>query len=167
MPPKFDPSNPQTAALIDSFAKLGLSSTIATETARNAKSAAALSALIAECGLDNGSSYDDKQAALFVKVATGAGKVGPEERRFLVEKVVSGDLKSSEQLTGEFGSDLSGVLTGTAAIKFVETNPASTPINEEEFATACGVGESFDQLMEACTDNCQALKYQPSPFPSS
>lgn len=101
MPPKFDPSNPETAALIASFAALGLPSALATETARNAKSATALTTLISECGLKGGA-YDQAQAALLVKIATSAGKLGPEERRFLVEKVASGDLKTSEQLTGRW-----------------------------------------------------------------
>lgn len=36
----------------------------------------------------------------------------------------------------------------TAAVKFVEANPAGTPINDEAFDKACGVGIEFqvDQL---------------------
>jgi hypothetical protein len=35
------------------------------------------------------------------------------------------------------------MLTLLAAVKFVEGNPAGTPINEEAFDKACGVGMSY------------------------
>lgn len=100
MPPKFDPTTPENAALIASFTQLGLNNTTATELVRQPKNGAAFKGLVEEFGL-GGSTFDDKQAAALVKLSGSGGKLGPAEKGFIVEKIKAGDVKSVDQVTGQ------------------------------------------------------------------
>ncbi|KDQ20591.1 hypothetical protein BOTBODRAFT_40718 [Botryobasidium botryosum FD-172 SS1] len=123
MAPKFDPKDPAVAALIESFQSIGLSSAKATEAARNAKNAAALKSLIDEHSLaDKG--LDEKQGVLLSYFAVQGSKLGDLERRYVVDAIVDGRLKSNEQVS--------------AAIKYLTAHPV--PINDSEFNSECGVG---------------------------
>ncbi|WRT66190.1 glutamine-tRNA ligase [Kwoniella shivajii] len=125
MPPKFDPKSPENAPLISLFQSLGLAEKSATELVRQPKSGVAFKSLIDEFQL-NDKKYDEKTASALVKLSGSGGKLGPAEKGFVVKKIEEGEIKSADQVA--------------AAIKYVEGNPAGTPINEEEFNKACGVG---------------------------
>ncbi|KAI9639619.1 tRNA synthetases class I, catalytic domain-containing protein [Dioszegia hungarica] len=125
MPPKLDPNSPANQALHAQFTKLGLSPATATELVRQPKQGAAVKALIEAYQLDK-ETLDEKTASALVKLAVGGGKLGEAEKGFAVQKVIKGDVTSNDQVT--------------AAIKYLEPNPAGTPINEAEFDKTCGVG---------------------------
>ncbi|WVR07196.1 glutamine-tRNA ligase [Kwoniella sp. DSM 27419] len=125
MPPKFDPSAPENATLIALFENLGLANKLATELVRQPKTGSAFKALIDEYDLAD-KRFDEKQAAALVKLSSGGAKLGPAEKGYIVQRIVDGSLKTQDQVT--------------AAIKFVEGNPAGTPVNQEEFDKSCGVG---------------------------
>ncbi|KAL7421559.1 Glutaminyl-tRNA synthetase [Cryptotrichosporon argae] len=125
MPPKFDPTAPENATLISLFASLGLSSSAATELVRQPKSGAAFKALVDAHGL-GGKTFDERQAQALVKLSAVGGKLCAEEKAYVVQKIEKGDLRAPDQVA--------------AAVKFLEGNPASTPINEEAFDKAAGVG---------------------------
>lgn len=100
MPPKFDPNSPENASLISLFTSLGLAPNSAIELVKQPKSGAAFKGLIDEFHLE-GKSLTEKQAASLVKLGTGSGKLGPAEKGFVVEKILAGDVKSPDQVTGE------------------------------------------------------------------
>jgi glutaminyl-tRNA synthetase len=101
MPPKFDPNDPAVAELISLFQSIGLSPPKATEAAR-AKSAPALKDIIRTHDLST-KSLDEKQALFISSVATQGAKLGPAEKRYLIDAIVDRRLKSGEQLSGEPG----------------------------------------------------------------
>ncbi|WWC94004.1 glutamine-tRNA ligase [Kwoniella sp. B9012] len=125
MPPKFDPKSPENASLISLFQSLGLAEKSATELVRQPKSGVAFKSLIDEFQLTD-KRYDEKTASALVKLSASGGKLGPAEKGFIVKKIESGDIKSTDQVA--------------AAVKYTEGNPPGTPINEDEFNKACGVG---------------------------
>ncbi|ORX36887.1 tRNA synthetases class I, catalytic domain-domain-containing protein [Kockovaella imperatae] len=125
MPPKATINSPEVEALASVFVSLGLAPKTATELARQPKSGGPFKALIDEYGLE-GKSLGEKPASALVKLSSSKGKIGPGEEGFIVQKIIKGDIKSPDQVT--------------AAVKFVEGNSAGTPINEEAFDKACGVG---------------------------
>lgn len=135
MPPKFNADDPATAALISRFTTLGLAQGTATELVKQPKQGNAFTALIDEFKLEeqlaaggaSSSTLDERQASALVKLATTGGKLGQGEKGFVVQKVLKGDIRSADQVA--------------AAVKFLEGNPAETPVNEEAFDKACGVGE--------------------------
>lgn len=101
MPPKFDPNSPENAPLIQLFQNLGLASNSATELVRQPKSGKAFKSLIDEYGLaDN--KYDEKQAGALVKLSSVSAKLDKEQKDFLVQKIVKGDVKTPDQVTGRW-----------------------------------------------------------------
>ncbi|KIR67127.1 glutamine-tRNA ligase [Cryptococcus bacillisporus CA1873] len=145
MPPKFDPNSPENAPLIQLFQNLGLASNSATELVRQPKSGKAFKSLIDEYSLaDN--KYDEKQAGALVKLSSVSGKLGKEQKDFLVGKIVKGDLKTADQIT--------------AAVKFAEKNP-DLKANEEAFDKECGVGVNI-----TLTDLPELLKSYLTSLPS-
>ena len=103
MPPKFNPDDPATAALITLFTSLGVAPASATELVKQPKQGQAFKGLIEEFDLQDASAdrkLDEKQAAALVKLATTGGKLGQAEKGFVVQKVLKGDLKSADQVTG-------------------------------------------------------------------
>lgn len=100
MPPKFDPNSPENAALITLFTQLGLSSKSASDIVRQPKQVAPLKALVEEFSLAD-KSLDEKQASALVKLSAGCGKLGQSEKAYIVDKVIKGDLKTGDQVSGE------------------------------------------------------------------
>lgn len=101
MPPKFDPTKPENAALISAFAALGLSTNSATELVRTPKSGKVFQALVDEHSL-SGQTFEEKQANALVKLSATGSKLSPEARKYVVDRIVSGDLKSPDQVAGEW-----------------------------------------------------------------
>lgn len=103
MPPKFDPKSPENAALIEQFTNLGLSNNAAVNLVRTPKQVTPFKALIDEYNL-SGKSFDEKQAAALVKLSAVGSGLQPPERGYMVDKIVGGSLKSTDQVAGESGS---------------------------------------------------------------
>jgi glutaminyl-tRNA synthetase len=103
MPPKFDPTKPENAALISAFAALGLGANSATELVRTPKSGKAFQALVDEYGLA-GKTFEEKQANALVKLSAVGAKLSSDARKYVVERIVSGDLKSPDQVAGKSGA---------------------------------------------------------------
>ena len=99
MPPGFDASSPENASLISSFIALGLPSNSATELVRQPKAGAAFETLVDEHHLHT-VKLDEKQAGALVKLSAIGEKLGTEEKHYVVGKVVKGDLRSPDQVTG-------------------------------------------------------------------
>lgn len=99
MPPKFDPNSPENVPLIQLFQSLGLASNSATELVRQPKSGKAFKSLIDEYSLAD-SKYDEKQAGALVKLSSVSGRLSKEQKDFLVGKIVKGDVKTADQITG-------------------------------------------------------------------
>lgn len=99
MPPKFDPNDPEVAKLIDLFQTIGFTKPKATETAKSAKHASALKDIIEKNGLSS-KGVDDKKASLIHSLAVQGAKLGDPEQAYIVDAVVDGRLKSSEQVSG-------------------------------------------------------------------
>lgn len=105
MPPKFNPDDPATASLITLFTSLGVAPASATELVKQPKQGQAFKGLIDEFKLEETEykgKLDEKQGAALVKLATTGGKLGQAEKGFVVQKVLKGDLKSGDQVTGEY-----------------------------------------------------------------
>lgn len=100
MPPKFDPNSPEAQELTALFVKVGLSQKAAVDLVRQPKSAAPFKALIEEFQLAT-SPVDEKTAGTLVKLSASAGKLGPAERGHAVERVLQGDVKTPDQVTGK------------------------------------------------------------------
>ncbi|WVQ77217.1 glutamine-tRNA ligase [Cryptococcus sp. DSM 104548] len=124
MPPKFDPSAPENAQLISLFQNLGLANKSATELVRQPKSGKAFKSLIDQYNLGN-ERFDEKQAGALVRLSSVGDKLGEEQKGWLVQKIVKGDVKSPDQVA--------------AALKFAEKNP-DLAANEAAFDKECGVG---------------------------
>ena len=99
MPPKFDADAPENASLISLFTSLGLPSNSATELVRQPKAGASFKSLVDEYHLD-AVRLDEKQAGALVKLSASGGKLGREQKGFVVERVVKGDLRSPDQVIG-------------------------------------------------------------------
>lgn len=96
-PPKGTP--PETAAYINLFKSIGLSQAKASEAAKSAKSAALLQGLIERYALTGGR-IDEKQAGLVAALAVQGVKVGEDERGYIVQAIIDGRLKSTDQVNG-------------------------------------------------------------------
>lgn len=99
MPPKFDPNAPEVKELTDLFEKVGLSNKSATDLVRQPKSAAPFKALVDEFNLSS-STLDEKTAGTLVKLSGGMSKLGPAEKGYAVERIVKGDIKTPDQVSG-------------------------------------------------------------------
>lgn len=168
MPPKFNASDPETAAQISAFKSIGLSEAKALEVARAPKQAAILSSLITQPDSDlrkahaNGE-LDEKKTALLLSLCVAAGNatnLNEEGRRYALGAILDGRLKSNEQVSGAFVFvnfyDMMKSLTCggwriAAAVKFLDANPP--PVEEKLFNPACGVGRSTQYASFALTDN--------------
>ena len=82
------------------FTSLGLAPKTATELARQSKSATPFKALIDEYHLAD-KTLSEKQASTLVKLSGSKGKIGSGEEGFIVQKILKGDIKSPDQVTGE------------------------------------------------------------------
>jgi glutaminyl-tRNA synthetase len=99
MPPKFDPTDPEIAALISLFRNTGLSQAKAVETAKSSKNATALKEIITTNNLAD-RSMDDKKLSLVSGLAVQGGKLGAAQKSYIVDAIVDGRLKSAEQVNG-------------------------------------------------------------------
>ncbi|KAG0169763.1 hypothetical protein DFQ28_003090 [Apophysomyces sp. BC1034] len=109
--------------LIPIFVKIGLSEQKAKDTAKNKKLAPVLEAVIREANAHE-SGCDKDIGNLLYNLATTITKDAQAHRAFIVNKIITGDLKTVDQVS--------------AAIKFVEDREA--PIPEDAFNEAAGVG---------------------------
>jgi glutaminyl-tRNA synthetase len=92
-------TSPETTAYIELFKSIGLTQAKAAEAAKSAKSAALLQDLIEKHGLTGGH-IDEKQAGLIAALAVQGGKMGEDERGYIVDAIIHGRLKSSDQVNG-------------------------------------------------------------------
>lgn len=97
-PPKAD--NPEIVELIQLFKSIGLSQSKAAEAAKSPKGATSLREIIQVHGLKE-KSLDEKQAVLLAALAVQGGKLGEGERAYVVDAVLDGRLKSTDQIAGE------------------------------------------------------------------
>ena len=91
--------SPETAAYIDLFKSIGLTQAKASEAAKSAKSAALLQDLIERHGLTGGR-IDERRAGLVAALAVQGAKIGEDERGYVVDAIVDGRLKSTDQVNG-------------------------------------------------------------------
>lgn len=144
--------SPETAAYIDLFRSIGLTQAKASEAAKSAKSAGLLQDLIERHALTGGR-IDDKQAGLVAALAVQGAKIGEDERGYVVDAIVDGRLKSTDQVNGTVSSQRPCVVhisntsdahaetrNPAAAVKFLETH--SLPVDQAQFDHECGVGQS-------------------------
>ena len=99
MPPRFDADAPENASLITLFTSLGLAPNSATELVRQPKAGTAFKSLLDEYHLE-GKNFDEKQAGALVKLSAAGGKLRREQKGYVVEKIVKGDLRTPDQVTG-------------------------------------------------------------------
>ncbi|KAF4601983.1 hypothetical protein EYR40_005184 [Pleurotus pulmonarius] len=112
--------------LIALFKSIGLNQAKAAEAAKSPKAAAILKDIIEKHALAT-TSLDDKQASLFVALASAISKasdVGEQETSYIVARILDGKLKSVDQVS--------------VAVKYVESH--RVPINDVDFDAQCGVG---------------------------
>jgi glutaminyl-tRNA synthetase len=102
-PPKGKADTSSADALIELFKSLGLTQSKAAEAAKNAKSAAILKSLVEDptYGISN-KTLDEKQAVLVSTLASQLAKtdLGTSERIYAVNAILSGRLKSTDQVVG-------------------------------------------------------------------
>lgn len=87
------------SAYIDLFTSIGLTQAKASEAAKSAKSAALLQDLIERHALVGGR-IDEKQASLVAALAVQGAKIGEDERGYVVNAIIDGRLKSTDQVNG-------------------------------------------------------------------
>ena len=90
--------SPETAAYIDLFKSIGLTQAKAAEAAKSAKSAEILQGLIERYSLTG--RVDEKQAGLVAALAVQGTKIGEDERGYVVDAIIDGRLKSTDQVNG-------------------------------------------------------------------
>ena len=100
MPPKFDATTPENASLIRLFTSLGLATNSATELVRQPKAGSCLKSLIDEYGLE-GKQLDERSAGALVKLSGSGSKLRRRRKGYVVDKIVKGDVRSPDQVTGE------------------------------------------------------------------
>lgn len=135
-------ADPATDPLIPLFTSIGLSKAKAIDAVKSPKNAAILKDIIETHPTVSHGGLDDKRASLIVALAASLSKssgIGHEERNFVIDRILQGDLKSVEQVNGEFAPiailSYSRVL---AAVKYTETH--KSPIDTVEFERSCGIG---------------------------
>ncbi|KAL7327307.1 Glutaminyl-tRNA synthetase, variant 2 [Mucor circinelloides] len=125
--------------LIPLFVKIGLSEQKAKDTAKNKKLAPTLETVINEANVRDG--CDKDVGILLYTLATAAAKAPVEHLSFITKKIMSGDLKTTDQIS--------------AAIKFSESG-----FKEEDFDAATGVGVVVtpEQITQAIAEYINANK---------
>jgi glutaminyl-tRNA synthetase len=93
--------SPETAAYIELFKSIGLTQAKAAEAAKSAKSAALLQRLIERHELTGGR-IDEKQAGLVAALAVQSAKIGEDERGYIVNAIIDGRLKGTDQVNGAY-----------------------------------------------------------------
>ncbi|KAG7449026.1 glutaminyl-tRNA synthetase [Guyanagaster necrorhizus] len=140
-------TDPALNPVVPLFKSLGLTQAKALEAAKSPKSATVLKDIIEKYSLVGRA--DEKQGSLVVALAGQLAKsenVGEPERKYVIDKILEGDLKSVDQVT--------------VATKYVETHPV--PVNEAKFNQECGIGysispeEVYDKVLAYVKDNVVA-----------
>lgn len=85
--------------LIPLFVKIGLSEQKAKDTAKNKKLAPTLETVINEANVRDG--CDKDVGILLYTLATAAAKAPVEQLPFITKKIMNGDLKTTDQITGK------------------------------------------------------------------
>lgn len=105
MAPKTTPTTEEIDELTAKFETIGLNQAKAKDAAKSAKIAEPLKHLVETFKLSE-RSVNDKQASLLVHFAPPSSKLaGDQERGYIIDKIVDGKLKSTDQVNGE--SDIS------------------------------------------------------------
>lgn len=102
MPPKPTLTTEEIDALTAKFETIGLNKAKAKDAAKSSKIAEPLKHLVETFGLAE-RSVNDKQASLLVYLAPPSSKLpGDQERGYVVDRIIDGKLKSTDQVNGEF-----------------------------------------------------------------
>ncbi|KAK0521392.1 Glutaminyl-tRNA synthetase [Tilletia horrida] len=152
MAPKVNIADPAVAALLELFASsLALTGSKALDIVSQPKQATALSDTVRALNLNERSpALDAKTGSLVVSAVTYPGGSGSalteEKRRYVVQRVLDGALKSTDQVT--------------TALKYLEKEQGSEPADKADFDAACGVGVVItpEQCREAVTSYLTAHK---------
>ncbi|KAF9464374.1 tRNA synthetases class I, catalytic domain-containing protein [Collybia nuda] len=123
-------SDPTTDPLISLFTSIGLTTAKAVDAVKSTKNAAILKDIIETHPTISQGGLDEKQANLVVSLAGAISKSGGielDERKYVIDKILSGQLKSVDQVT--------------AAVKYIESH--KLPINDDDFDKSCGIGFSI------------------------
>lgn len=86
-------------ALIPVFTKIGLSEQKAKDTAKNKKLAPTLEAVIDEANVRDGG-CSKEEGNLLYQLASTITKDATPHRTYLVKRIMNGDLKTADQVTG-------------------------------------------------------------------
>lgn len=109
MPPKPTPTAEEIDALATKFEAVGLNQAKAKDAAKSPKIAEPLKHLVETFNLSE-RSVTDKQASLLVHFAPPSSKLADDqERGYIVDRIVDGKLKSTDQVNGELISWSRGV----------------------------------------------------------
>ena len=101
MPSKPTPNTEEIDALAATFETISLNQAKAKDAAKSPKIAEPLKHLVETFKLSE-RSVNDKQASLLVHFAPPSSKLaGDQERAYIVDKIVDGQLKSTDQVNGE------------------------------------------------------------------
>jgi len=101
MPPKPTPTTEEIDTLTAKFKTIGLNQAKAKDAAKSPKIAEPLNHLVETFKLSE-RSVNDKQASLLVHFAPPSSKLaGDQERGYIVDKIIDGKLKSTDQVNGE------------------------------------------------------------------
>ena len=104
MTPKPTPTTEEIDRLAAKFATIGLNQAKAKDAAKSPKIAEPLKDLVETFKLSE-RSVGDKQASLLVHFAPPSSKLaGDQERGYIVDKIIDGKLKSTDQVNGESGT---------------------------------------------------------------
>ena len=99
-PPKFDKSSPEVTRRIALFQQaVGFTEAKAIEACKNVKNAAAFEDLIQQSNLPE-RNVDDKKGSLLNHLASQGANLDNAGRSYIVESVLDGRLKSTDQVTG-------------------------------------------------------------------
>lgn len=90
--------------LIPLFVKIGLSESKAKDTAKNKKLAPTLETVIDEAKVRE-SGCDKERGVLLYSLATTVTKGALEHLPFIVQKIMKGDLKTTDQVSGMYYKD--------------------------------------------------------------
>lgn len=101
MAPKPTPTTEEIETLATKFESIGLNQAKAKDAAKSSKIAEPLKHLVETFKLSE-RSVGDKQASLLVHFAAPSSKLaGDQERGYIVDKIIDGKLKSTDQVNGE------------------------------------------------------------------
>jgi len=100
MPPKTTPTTEEIETLAAKFETIGLNQAKAKDAAKSPKIAEPLNHIVETFNLSE-RSINDKQASLLVHFAPPSSKLaGDQEREYIVDKIIDGKLKSTDQVNG-------------------------------------------------------------------